>query len=188
MPQTPDWLPPLAPGERLLWQDRPEPSVIWRDLLKFETFFGVIFLGFSLFWTFGVAFMLSGVSGGGLFSVFPLFGLPFILAGLYLVVGRLFYDAYLRRNTWYTLTNQAAYIATTAFGKRGLQRYDRNDMSPPELEGDQPGTVWFARELHNVRRRRHGRSRHGARVTQAYETKIGFRRIDDARAVYRMLG
>lgn len=177
--------------EKILWQGRPDTQIVWRDLLRFETFFGIFFLGFSLMWTFGAAAMLGSMQAGaptGLFALFPLFGLPFIAVGAYMVVGRLFWDAYARARTWYTLTNKAAYIATQTFGKRKLKRIDREEMVSPELEDDTPGTVWFAREI-RTRRTRTGSSRNHTRRTRthAYEVPIGFKRIGEARTVYRLL-
>lgn len=183
------WEDILEEGELIVWQGRPHSRVIWSDLLSFETFFGLFFAGFSLFWIAGAWMMTSGLStssAGGvdaIFSFFPLFGLPFLAVGVYLVAGRIFWDAYQRRRTWYTLTNRAAYIARQTFGKRSLKRYDMVDMNSPDLQDGSPGSVFFAKEVTAYQTR----SRHGRRRTRTRLTPIGFRQIDDARKVYRLI-
>lgn len=186
------WQGILDKDEKILWQGRPDTQLVFRDLLRLETFLGVFFLAFSLFWTFGAASIVGSLplnGATGLFAFFPFFGLPFIAVGLYLVIGHIFWDAYLRGRTWYTLTNKAAYIATQTFGKRKLKRVDREEMVSPELEDGMPGTVWFAREIrtrHSRRRSSRNFTRSSSR-THAYEVPVGFKRINEARMVYRLL-
>jgi len=186
------WEGILATDEVILWQGRPDGQIAWRDLLSFESAFGLFFAGFATFWIAGAASITGGrtIGGGiaGVFSFFPLFGIPFLLVGLYLVVGRIFWDAFSRRHTWYTLTNQAAFIARDIFGRRSLKRNPIGDMSNIDLQDNTPGSVIFAQE---TRMRRHysgtsnGMTRRPRTSTQIIP--IGFRRIDDARHVYRIL-
>lgn len=189
------WEGILDDDESILWQGRPGGGVLWSDLLKFETFFGLFFAGFAVFWIYGAATMgrSVGTSGAGLIPMlFPLFGIPFVVVGLHMVVGRLFWDAYLRGQTWYTLSDKAAYIATETLGKRALKRYPFEDMVPPSLDDGQPGSVWFAEELRtHTSRRRHstarGTSYSGPTRTRVTRIPVGFRRIDGARAVFRLI-
>jgi hypothetical protein len=192
MTNTPaGWDDILADGETILWQGRPDSGIIWSSLLSFETVFGLFFAGFAAFWIAGARAMTGTTGAGGIdgvFAFFPLFGLPFLLVGLYLAVGRIFWDAYSRGRTWYTLTNRAAYIARDVMAKRSLKRYPFNEMRTPELQDDARGSVFFAEELrlHTHRNRsRNGFS--GATRTSTQRIPIGFRRIDDARAVYRLI-
>lgn len=174
----------LAEGETILWQGRPAGGIVWADLLSPETAIGMIFTLFSSFWLSGVYWMTDGFSTGGpVVFLFPLVGGVFLCIGLFLLVGRLFWEAYLRGVTWYTLTNKAAYVATARFGKRRLKRYDAADMTSPSLDDAQPGSVWFAREIRSHTTRPKGRMRR----TRHQTVKIGFRRIPDARRVYRLL-
>jgi hypothetical protein len=45
---------------------------------------------------------------------FPLFGLPFVAVGIYMLVGRFLVDAWVRRNTRYAVTTQRVLIQRTA--------------------------------------------------------------------------
>lgn len=202
------WAEFLADGETLLWQGRPDSRIEWSSLLSVESAFGLFFTGFSVFWIVGARMITAmiGQSGGMevVFALFPLFGIPFLLVGLYMVAGRLFWDAYLRARTWYALSDRAAYIARETRGKRSLKRYPIDTMQAPELIDGSAGSVFFAEELHQHsysnrssgsttsplpgggfgrtpgmgRRRLH---------TSTQRVPIGFRRIPDARRVYRQI-
>ena len=77
-------------GESVLWQGRPRGGVIWSDLLRFETFFGLFFAGFAVFWIVGAATMGRMTHSGSSFdlmgTLFPLFGIPFV-GSLALILG-----------------------------------------------------------------------------------------------------
>lgn len=180
-------------GESVLWQGRPRGGVIWSDLLRFETFFGLFFAGFAVFWIVGAATMGRMTHSGSSFdlmgTLFPLFGIPFVAIGLYMVIGRIFWDAHTRGRTWYTLSDRAAYIATDTLGKRTLKRYPYDDMVSPSLDDDTPGSVWFAEEIRNYTTRRRSSSGMNMGTPQRHFVRvpIGFRQIDDARQVYRLI-
>lgn len=102
--------PELAPGERLLWVGQPNP----RRLLDRSDF---IVIPFSLYWNGFMAFFAAHVIGSlveGRGRVYPdllltaVVGIPFLLIGLYLLVGRFYHRAWTRRRTWYGLTQQRA--------------------------------------------------------------------------------
>ena len=193
-PTPPGWDGILEDGETILWQGRPGGGVIWSDLISFESAFGLFFGGFAVFWTAAALSQGMGSGNGGpgalIGLIFPLFGLPFVAVGLYLVIGRLFWDAYLRGRSWYTLTNRAAYIATAALDRRKLKRYGYDEMTAPSLDDDAPGSVWFAEELRSYstnRRRSLSGAGIGTRRQRTQRIPIGFRRIDGAREVYRLI-
>ena len=78
----------LAPGEHLLWAAQPRPARQWRAFAIW--LFAIPFLLFALFWT-GAAFTFAQLFRGfpapvnlGFGWLFPLFGVPFILVGLWL--------------------------------------------------------------------------------------------------------
>jgi hypothetical protein len=93
----------LEEGESLLWSAQPRQGVCLRVSDKGMIPFSLIWGGFALFWEY------EAISTGAPF-LFVLFGLPFVVAGLYLMVGRFFYDAKLRQKTFYGITNRRVII------------------------------------------------------------------------------
>lgn len=83
--------------ERLLWADKPVRGIKFRFTDIFLTLFSIFWLGFAVFWTY------MAMEGS---VIFALFGIPFILVGVYLLIGRYFTDALSRKNTVYALTNK----------------------------------------------------------------------------------
>ncbi|MFR7478329.1 MAG: hypothetical protein ACLUUJ_05715 [Acutalibacteraceae bacterium] len=73
--------PYLTPGEIVVWQGRPEKGNLFMPADAFLLFFSIFWLGFSLFWEYMVFI-------GGAPLPFLLFGVPFVLIGLYLLFGR----------------------------------------------------------------------------------------------------
>jgi len=98
--------PALRPGERVLWQGAPARGLrlTRRDLLLVP--FSLFWLGFVIFWNIGVA-------DGHAPLPFRLFGLGFLLVGLFFLIGRFVLDALLRARTTYTLTDRRALIVRT---------------------------------------------------------------------------
>lgn len=182
------WEGLLAPGERILWQGRPDPAADWHRLADPRSVVGLGIGGFALFWL-----VQAGQSGpGGPPPVFFLFGLPFFWVGWHLVAGRILADARRRRGTQYTLTDRAAFIATETREKRSLQRHPLEpDMAPLLEETATGGTVWFIDQQirHPAARHKRGNGRHGFRDSEAWteRRRVGFERIADAREVFGLL-
>ncbi|MCB1390708.1 MAG: hypothetical protein KDK12_16460 [Rhodobacteraceae bacterium] len=178
----PGWEGLLAPDERILWQGRPGTGLIWSDLLSRETLMGAYFIVFSSLWLWGTTFVGTGIPRDApaqlMARVFPVFGSIFWLVGLYLLIGRLVWDSFVRARSTYTLTTDAAYVATQVLGRRRLTRYPSGEMRGLELVDGRPGTVWFMREVLTSRSG-------GTRRTHA--RRIGFRRIDEARRVWDLM-
>ncbi len=169
------WEGLIAEGEEILWQGQPNSRIDLRGLFNPQTLMGAFFTGFSLFWIAMAAQMMSGASNIPFpFRFFPLFGVPFLLMGLWMLGGRLIFEAYLRSQTYYTLTSRQAFIARNAFGKRTLESYKIRDMPRLTLEDGSPGSVIFAQS-----------QRRTARRTQS--GPVGFVQIDDPRRVYSLL-
>ncbi len=83
--------------ERLLWADKPATGIKFRSTDIFVFIFSILWLSFSLFWT----YMAMDAS-----IIFALFGIPFILVGIHLLFARFIFDALSRKNTVYGLTNK----------------------------------------------------------------------------------
>ncbi len=164
------WQDYLDPGEKLLWQGAPAGGIRFSITGLVQSAFGVFFLGFSVFW---VAMALNIGADGPLSLFFPLFGLPFVLIGLWLVIGHWFFDAYKRRRSRYALTNKRAIIARRVFGRR-LESYPILADSEISLVEGRFDTVNFHQKTVI---RNNGTSR----------ANIGFRYIRDGRKVYNLL-
>ncbi|MGO4909410.1 hypothetical protein ACEN2J_13890 [Pseudorhodobacter sp. W20_MBD10_FR17] len=182
----------LDDGEEILWQGAPDDGLDFGSFWSVQTVSAVFFAGFSLFWMAMAFHITSGMKDGFgqvLNIVFPLFGLPFFGAGVYMLLGRFWAEARLRRNSHYTLTNRAAYIGLDAKGKRSLERYAIGPDMRLTLEDGDLGAVWFASKVNTMPRRAPSMGRSRARIGGAtFSTQtIGFERIANARAVYAMM-
>lgn len=98
--------PYLNNHERLLWVDKPGTGIQFSKADWFLIPFGLFFTAFSIFWIF-MAITLSDEVAPRLFS---LFGIPFVLMGVYVLFGRHLSDAIKRANSVYAVTTQRALI------------------------------------------------------------------------------
>ncbi|MBT53981.1 MAG: aspartate carbamoyltransferase catalytic subunit [Mameliella sp.] len=163
--QTPSgWDGILDPGETIRWQGRPDSGIHLRGRDYAVMAFGLLFGGFALVW------MALVWSVGGSFWMF---GLLHFAVGVAIVLWPLLGRPYLRRHTWYTLTNQRAFIAANVpLRGKTLKSYPISKDSPLTLEAGTLGSVFFAIE-------RQQKSKSGYR-----DVRIGFEYIADAREIF----
>lgn len=117
-----EWMrlePLLRPGEKLRWAGRPDPGVRFAPADIFMVPFSLLWCGFVVFWEF-----LAISRGGPVY--FVLWGLPFILLGLYFVFGRFIYKKRRKLKTVYGLTDSRAIVAT---GERSVQDASLKNIS-----------------------------------------------------------
>ncbi len=93
----------LLPGERIAWQGQPAGGLLLMGRDAILVPFSLAWCGFAVFWTFSV--ITSGAPIG-----FVLWGMMFVAVGLFLVFGRFVLDAWLRRTTWYAVTDSRVLI------------------------------------------------------------------------------
>lgn len=126
--------PYIADNEYILWEGAPEKGLTFtsRDFVLLP--FSLFWLAFSLFWEFSAI-----RSTGSLFMV--IWGLPFVGVGIYLLFGRFLQTAFLRRKTYYIITNQKLIIRT---GSK-VKIYRSDDLPPMniQLHKDGTGTILF---------------------------------------------
>lgn len=94
----------LAAGEQVLWQGRPLQGLRLHRADLWMLPFALMWGGFALHWEWSV--LRSDVP-----AFFVLWGIPFVLLGLYLMVGRFFFDARRRASTRYVLTTERVLLA-----------------------------------------------------------------------------
>lgn len=172
-----DWEQILTKDEALLWVGQPEGGIRFNRSNVAQSIFGLFFLGFSLFWTAGAFFaVFSGfVDEIGIISLlFPLFGLPFIAVGFWLVFGVHIWQARNRKHSRYALTNMRAIITSWA-QRREIKSFPiRKDTLIDYYPGDE-ATIYFATEV--------SRDGDGDRV----ETRVGFEHFTDGERAYQTI-
>lgn len=159
----PSWDGILDPHERILWQGRPDSSTSFTAKNTGVALFGCAFAGFALFW------MVMASQAGGYFWMF---GLLHFLVGVGIILSAIFGSAYLRKRTWYTLTNKRAMIGTQLPIKgKGLKSYPITKDTELDFRDEQPASIFFAQK---IKRGKNG----------SHTVNVGFERIDDGRKVY----
>jgi hypothetical protein len=134
----------LFPGERIQWSGQPKQGLALsaRDSLLIP--FSLMWGGFAIFWNIAVwSFPDSGGDNPDLF--FRLWGLPFLVVGLYLIAGRFFHDARVRKNMFYAVTDQRILVLR---GSR-ITSLDIHRLPRLELSEHRDGTGTLAFEAAN---------------------------------------
>src|SRR5258708_30915992 len=127
----------LSPGEKLLWSGQPRFGIRLRGSDAFVIPFSILWCSFAIFWE-----TMAVRKGAPVF--FMLWGIPFILVGLYIVFGRFIADAMTRKKTFYGVTSERIIIITGLFSQeiKSLNLRTLTDVSLTE-RGDGSGTITF---------------------------------------------
>jgi len=166
----------LFQGENLLWTGQPGQGIVLteRDALLIP--FSLLWGGFAIFWETTVLSLKRSP------MVMKLWGIPFVLIGLFFIFGRFFVDAYMRKNMHYAITNQRILILRSPpFASLTSLSLDRL----PELrltEGrNGRGTIYFGHQTQ-------GLHRSGFSVwTPSLDSTPKFMSINDAASVYNKI-
>lgn len=175
--QLSGWEGILAPGEKILWQGRPDPAFHLAAVHVFSGLFGLIFAGFALFW------MALATSAGGFFWMF---GLLHFCVGLCIMLAGPLGGTYVQRHTWYTLTDRRAFVATDLpLRGRSLNDYPITPTTPVTFHDGALSTIHFATHSGRVTSSTFNLRFRNAR---SYRTSpIGFDRISDGRHVLSLI-
>lgn len=126
----------LNKNETLLWQGQPKQGFLVRssDIVKIPLTF--LWFGFVLFWEYNAIMTTDAL-------YFKIFGIPFVIIGFYISIGRFFVDSYQRKHCLYALTNKRA-IIITAFNKK-IKSIDLKNLSEVNLSlhKNNYGTITF---------------------------------------------
>lgn len=132
--------PVLDRDERLVWTGQPKRGLRLRSTDLFLIPFGLFWMGFVVVWEYMALKMGAGF--------FALFGIPFILVGLYLLIGRFFFDALQRKRTVYGITGERVVIKSGLFSRQ-VSSYAIRTL--PELvlkeKADGSGTISFGQPV-----------------------------------------
>jgi hypothetical protein len=103
-------VPELTAAERVLWVGQPVQGIRFRGSDVMMIPFSLLWGGFVVFWEFSVL-----RTGAPVFLA--LWGMPFVLIGVYVIAGRFFVDARARSQTVYALTDRRVLILTGLFSR-----------------------------------------------------------------------
>jgi hypothetical protein len=129
--------PNLLVGERVVWRGTPYSGLLFRSseifLIPFSLFWG----GFAIFWNVSVWTTEAPFE-------FKLFGLPFLVVGIYVMIGRFVIDARIRDRMAYFVTDKRILICRQG-KKSSTKSVDLRRLPGLELDegSDGTGTIRF---------------------------------------------
>jgi hypothetical protein len=170
----------LISGETLVWAGRPNPSVIFHSEDGFAIPFSLLWGGFAIFWEAG-ALGLWGhpAKSPPIFMALP--GLAFVLIGQYMIWGRFVYDGWLKRRTYYGITNRRLILLQETTKRKTCSMY-LDAIPSVERDGSFTGTLWFGTKYTMTRGQRgQSWSRFSVRNVPVFAD------IDDAESIYRLI-
>lgn len=184
MDQLPEVRPhDLLPGERVLWSGTPKPGPLFQGRDWVNLPFGCVFTGFALFWTTMAFVFTRAASTPAPFRIFfPLFGVPFILAGLWVMFGSVVARSIRGRKTAYAITERRL-ITVVEGGNRSVTSIDlERILSTTLTEGkDGVGSISYS-----ISSRDMDRLRNRSRLTDTM-SGMSLDSVQDAASVYRTL-
>jgi hypothetical protein len=189
----------LDPGESLLWSGQPRKGIVFRGADVVLIPFSLMWGGFAIFWE---AMALSQARKQDGSALFGLFGIPFVLIGLYIMFGRFIVDAIQREHTCYGVTDRRAIIVTglvdrqptpdaaivtalvATFSPRKVKSLDLRTMSDVSMteRSDGSGTITFGPQNPY----QHFSGMWGPGMGYGFATP-GFELVDKVKSVYTLI-
>jgi hypothetical protein len=176
----------LSSGERIQWAGMPNRNVIFHSDDWTAIPFTLVWTGFFVFWeaqALGIWQDTTKPHEPNTFMV--LWGIPFLLIGQYMVWGRFFVDAWLKRSTYYAITNRRVLILQEGW-KRKTQFAFLESIPEISREGNDMGTLWLGTKLPILGSRGGSAKRSVSRfdISDAVPTLAD---IDDVNSVYHLI-
>jgi len=163
----------LLKGEKIIWWGQPAQGLLFTSKDWFLVPFSVMFAGFALFWESSV---LNAANSP---TFMRLWGLPFLLVGLYLVIGRFLVDAWARRGITYAVTNKRILIHRSApFAKFTALTFDQLPSLNLIEDSRGRGTIRFGQDQPAWSNRGY------SSWSPAFDPTPQFLAIEDARRVF----
>jgi hypothetical protein len=132
--------------ERVYWAGMPNPKVIFHSDDWAMVPFSLLWGGFAIFWEAGVlGYWGNGQRSGSPSLIMAIWGIPFIAMGQYMIWGRFLYDAWLKRRTYYAVTNRRVLVLQEAW-KRKMNWMYPEAIPTIEREGTMRGTIWVGKK------------------------------------------
>lgn len=119
----------LLPGERVLWEGRPARRHVIRRADAALIPFSLVWWAFAIFWE-------TSVIADDAPAFAKLWGIPFVLVGIYLVAGRFVLRALAFRHTRYTVTGTRILVHGGWNGKALTTAYLKS--LPPPVISEKP--------------------------------------------------
>lgn len=168
--------PELTGSERLLWSGMPRQGVCFRASDWLAVPFSLMWGGFAIFWEYSVSMTEKAP------VIMKLWGIPFVLIGLYMIVGRFLGDAFMRGRTYYGVTDQRVIIIDGLFNRqvKSLPLPTLSDISLSE-RSNRSGTITFGPNTSPYGSFGRAWPGMGRRMAPAFDP------IDDVRRVYTLI-
>lgn len=176
--------PELMSSESIYWAGVPNPKVIFHSDDWTVIPFSLMWTGFFVFWeaeVLGLWGKTRQPAGNDFFMA--LWGIPFLVVGNYMVWGRFFVDSWLKRRTYYAVTNRRVLILQEGWKRKSSTTF-LEAIPNIEREGAETGTLWFGPKYPVVAAK-------GKKTRNMSRFSVGdvpvFADIDDVNAVYQLI-
>ena len=143
----------LDSDEECLWSGQPKQGMVLRAQDTIMIPFSLVWTGFAIFWEVMALKILPGSGAekgpGAVVIIFPLlWGLPFVLVGLYWTFGRFIVDSMRRKNTYYGVTNERI-IIVSGIRSRKIRSLDLRSLTDISLieKRDNRSTIIFGQQF-----------------------------------------
>jgi hypothetical protein len=178
--------PEMMPGERMFWAGMPNPSIIFHStdwaLIPFSLLWGGG--GLAIFWDSISAGRWGKPGPAHSWDFVTIFGAAFVVMGQYFIWGRFVMDAWLKRRTYYAVTDRRVLLLQEGFKRKNRAVY-LDSITEIQREGSSTGSLWLGPKTSLVG----GRTQSNRRLTfvnidAAVPVLID---LDDVDSVYRLI-